>query len=267
MTKSRKTTGGDKAFREKKSGVLYSCCLLNEFIFAIVGELVCQKTCRYFLPCADRLTESVDELLKIKGEPPTLIERKAVISDRAPRVVLILESPNVKEYDKVGHDSNGYIMGDAEPARGDTGINICDYFVQVLKRLNFGDWRIGLINPIPYSCSFGGHLSRNTKNAIFRKLITKCSFVESFKKRLEQMCNGRYILTNCCTYGNNKIIDRLLSSFGSKNYIRMSHPSSLKFKQQCCDKATKIEVFEGTKLPSKRKLDDALHNFAEVDTS
>ena len=178
MTKICKPDGSDDLPREKKLDEAYSCSLLNEFILAIVRELVSQKTCRYFLPCADRLTETVDNLLKDqqkdeKDKPPPLIGREEVDTDKASRIVFVLESPHVKEYNKVKYGSDGYIVGEPEPARGDTGINIFKYFVPVLKRLQcndyFNDWRIGLINPIPYSCSFGGHLAKHTKNVIFRK--------------------------------------------------------------------------------------------------
>ena len=120
-------------------------------------------------------------------------------------------------------------------------------------------WRIGLINPIQYSCSFGGNLSKRTKDRLFKKLITQKAFEDSFEKRLKEMCRGRYILLNCCTSKNS--IDGRLENFGYKKYIKMSHPSSPSFKQQC-NMEKEVEVVQGTKQ-YKLMLQDALRELTE----
>jgi hypothetical protein len=215
------------------------------------------------LPCADRLTPTFDNLYNDSqnGKPISLAEESIVDTDTASRIVLILESPHTKEYEHVTNDSTGNIIGTAEPARGDTGININKYFVPLIEKLKLDDWRIGLLNPIQYSCSFGGSLSTKSKNRIFNKLMQQKEFRLSFKKRLQIMCGNEHILLNCCTYRNNEIIDELLTDFGFNTYVRMSHPSSPKFIQQCARDSRKrepVQVYLKGESHGKQVIDEAL---------
>ena len=221
------------------------CPLLNKniggayrsFLYGITSAFAKVTKCstsahfrRYSQRCDDRVSLKICELALC--EDIDLISKGEERKDSAPLIILILESPDVKEYKRVNKKEKV-----PKPARGRTGKEIMKRIVGLLNTVStFHEWRIALINPIQYSCSFGGLLSSRRKNDVFATLFTG-DIVECFKRRLNAICCNRdYVILNCCTTEGRDEINKILDS-KDISFLSMSHPSSWRYlkdkKLQC----------------------------------
>lgn len=198
-----------------------------------IDDFICHERRKFETRCEDRVSKKIKYLSKenIKGEiqPVELDDNVAVCENTDPTIVIILESPHKDEYASSKTEKR------PAPARGTTGRNINQYFISLLKsdkELSFGDWRVGLINPIQYSCSFGGILPTKRKEDVFNTLFCG-AIMDDFVCRLDLMRKRKKtIVINCCTKNNSSEIDDVLKS-NSISFIKMAHPSSRLFVEQC----------------------------------
>lgn len=193
----------------------------NDFLSAEIGK--------YAIPCKDRISVCIREmqLKDDKGnvQPIQLEDASYVCDTNNLLIVFILESPGKEEY------NCKKVKEWPEPARGQTGRNINQYFVPLVKKC-FKNWRIGLINPIQYSCSLGNILPTTIKDRVFGDLFND-GIKDDFVDRFELMCKcNECIIVNCCTSCNSSKIDDVLRS-KKIPFLKMAHPSSLCFTKQC----------------------------------
>ena len=188
---------------------------------------------KYAIPCIDRISVRISEMKLKDGkehiQPIQLEDVSYVCGTNDQLIVFILESPGKEEY------TCKKVKGWPEPARGQTGRNINRYFVPLAEK-SFKNWRIGLINPIQYSCSLGNMLPTTIKDRVFSDLFND-GIEDDFVDRLELMCKcNEYIIVNCCTSCNSSKIDDILRS-KQIPFLKMAHPSSPCFTKQCRENA------------------------------
>ena len=193
---------------------------------------------KYAIPCYDRLSKRINLL---RGGRDIIDKSIQEIPDNADsRIIMILESPGRCEYSDVV-PGKGTIR--PQPANvekgGTTGRNILNSFVPSLAGDKFDKWRIGLINPIQYSCSLGGKLSSDRKNEVFTELFQEAKFRNDFVRRLGIMCQvDEFVVINCCTSPNSMLVDAVLKN-KEIAFIKMAHPSSHCFIRQCKENTSK----------------------------
>lgn len=193
---------------------------------------------KYAIPCYDRLSKRIN-LLRGCGE---IIDKSIQeIPDNADsRIIMILESPGRCEYSNVvpGKETIRPQPANVETG-GASGRNILNSFVPSLVGDKFDMWRIGLINPIQYSCSLGGKLSTERKNEVFTELFQTAKFRKDFVRRLDIMCQvDEFLVINCCTSLNSILVDAVLKD-KEISFIKMAHPSSHCFIRQCKENTSK----------------------------
>lgn len=229
----------------------------QERILKEICDFICQERQKFATRCEDRVSKKIKYLSEKndKGEilPVEIDDNVCVCENIDPTIILILESPGKDEYDSSSAEMR------LAPARGPMGRNINAYFIPLLKsdkEHRFDEWRIGLINPIQYSCSFGGMLPTKRKENIFNDLF--CDPIkDDFVRRLNIMRRSKeYIVMNCCTKAGSSMIDNILES-NSIPFIKMPHPSSRWFAVKCCvgerresRRGYKIDIVKSDKLRS-----------------
>ncbi|WP_352403287.1 hypothetical protein [Kandleria vitulina] len=183
------------------------------------------------LLAGDRINKSRDDLYKLNEND---------------NIVIILESPHVKEFRHIIGCKDGFRIG--MPCMGKTGENLKEYFIDVLNNKENADelkkelqndknkkFNIIVMNAIQFQCSLGFKLSKE-KNELCKKLIKYDEFQKNIINRLREY-KPRYIL-NCSTaairkdIGNivnkdlKKYIDEKVFKDKSIVYIEGNHPSN-----------------------------------------
>lgn len=107
--------------------------------------------------------------------------------DGRQRVILILESPHIAEFNA----PNG-------PAQGTTGRNIRDYLLHVRGLAGVGQFRLILMNPVQYQCSLGD-LQEITRRVVLFNRIWELGGRQDFVDRLSSYFLPGDCVVNCCT--------------------------------------------------------------------
>lgn len=151
-------------------------------------------------------------------------------------LILILESPHTKEFDKEGNPIG--------PANGKTGENIRKYITEILGS-GYNEYHLILMNAVPFQCSLGVN-TKYFREDVFKKIWSengKQFFFDRLTGLLNTLSDKNIVIANCCTKGYNatndsKIrpflwhlvqdsIETLTSDKGMEiQYFRTSHPSS-----------------------------------------
>ena len=214
--------------------------ICNQFSSRIALQIKAKRESigKYAIPCYDRLSKRVNKL----KDGREIIDRSIheIKNNTDFRIVMILESPGRCEYSGVFPGKENVRPQPANVEKGGTtGRNILNSFVPSLVCGEFDKWRIGLINPVQYSCSLGGKLSTERKNEVFTALFQDSKFEADFVRRLGMMCQvDKFIVINCCTSPNSLLIDDVLKH-KEITFIKMAHPSSTCFIKQCAENTLK----------------------------
>lgn len=139
-----------------------------------------------------------------------------------PCVLLILESPHIREY-----------VGDPGPAKGSTGISIANRLQRAIGREFPEEFGLLLINAIQFQCSLG--LPTIVKrDEVFIEMWKKGGR-DDFIKRLRSLFLPGDVIVNACTRGSvHRPADQLRThvqqaieaSLPGQKVLRRTHPSS-----------------------------------------
>lgn len=141
-------------------------------------------------------------------------------------MIMILESPHKKEFDK-----NGTPLG---PAMGQTGINIRKHIWEIFGPLCRNSHLI-LMNAIPFQCSLGEatKLHRNDvfANAWKNETIGKTFFMDRLDLLLQKLSRKDIVIVNACTedektFRREKITKAITEIVGGIKIYGTTHPSS-----------------------------------------
>jgi hypothetical protein len=135
--------------------------------------------------CPDQDVGPVRELAEAKEF------RGAEVSERRDRrrVILILESPHLREFS---------VPGAPAPARGSTGANIRRYLSEVEGLGDVGGYNLILMNPVQYQCSLGASPIDARRVKIFTSTWNR-SGAADFVRRLRSYYAAGDRVVNCCT--------------------------------------------------------------------
>jgi len=137
-------------------------------------------------------------------------------------IILILESPHIKEYQ----------TETPRPAAGLTGTNIRELFNEALCKIKeSGKFKLLIMNAIQYQCSLGVPTD-SFRDEVFKRVWDKFGGVD-FVKRLNSTYKKGDIVINACTKGKHKpylrdlvddAINRVLPP--DTTYYSVYHPSA-----------------------------------------
>ena len=148
------------------------------------------------------------------------------------RLVLILESPHVHEFD---------VNGDAKgPAKHQTGVAIRCYLEDILgpSISDLKDRELILVNAVQFQCSLGrdmsretckGRINRHIKNCIFDELIRMREFRVNLKYRMGLVFrpNSDDLIVNAVSIGTSTscCVSRIVSELTGECSCGIGHPS------------------------------------------
>jgi len=138
--------------------------------------------------------DSEDEVFSVRDEVLKFLCSKEA-TEPGYRVILVLESPHVNEY-----------QGTPGPAKGVTGQRIKENLVGVLLGRDLlepgREYALILMNAVQHQCSLGVPTEHH-RDAVFRAMWDEESVVTHFARRLESYggANGA-IIVNACTRGD-----------------------------------------------------------------
>ena len=135
-------------------------------------------------------------------------------------LILILESPHVKEF-----------SGVPGPAKGTTGDRIRKWLLEVRGFSLLRNYGLILVNAVPYQCSLG-FPTRYFGDEIFRAAWQQGGSDE-FAERLNCIARNNDRIANCCTLGSFKQhslrreVQLVIDHMNMPNFLyRRTHPSS-----------------------------------------
>lgn len=114
-------------------------------------------------------------------------------------LILIMESPHIREYDR----SFGR---DPAPAQGPTGRNIRKYLPEILAKIPYEPQKVILMNSIQHQCSLGAKIEIYRDDVFAAAWENEVIGREKFKKRLKKYVGDSddYYILNACTFGNQR---------------------------------------------------------------
>jgi len=142
-----------------------------------------------------------------------------------PCIILVLESPHVREYDR----RYAYTPW---PANGSTGRNIRRWAPVLADSLGLDD-SVGLVllNAIPYQCSLGEEGEwRERRNRLFESSWAQGGR-EFFLQRLRKWYQPHDVVVNACTKAREReplrgMVEEALESSGIQHRARRWHPAA-----------------------------------------
>lgn len=156
-----------------------------------------------------------------------MINFKEGTLERRQKIVIVLESPHIDEFEPKGHPC---------PANGKTGRFLRSFWGKIFGD-DYNDKDIVLVNAIQYQCSLGfSPIDGLIRDSVFQELLAKPCFACDFRKRVSNViCPGDIVL-NACTTGrarigkknNKEMVSEVLGS-GGWCVINVAHPASWLF--------------------------------------
>lgn len=164
------------------------------------------------------------------------------------RIVLVIESPHIYEFEFCHVSNESKAIG---PANRATGYNIRNYInvpTREFLKLNFVNsqdvFALIIMNSVSYQCSLGKKLggpkniaSRKDRDNVFRACWVAAK--QDFCSRLTSYLTNETLVINACTKGQHKVgsgcqwlrdmVDDAIVECGvqTERYIRRCHPASL----------------------------------------
>lgn len=143
--------------------------------------------------------------------------------DQVERLIMILESPHINEYD-----------GNVKPAKGRTGRLIREHILNVVGLRRFRNRKLLLLNAIQNQCSLGFQ-TKKCRDKVF-SIVWNNGGKELFRTRLRELVREGDVIVNCCTKGNTRpslrylvqetIENVILQSGSDIQVLKRTHPSS-----------------------------------------
>ena len=180
-----------------------------------------------------------------RGQGDGVIE--ANIPEAENIMILILESPHQKEFDRKGEPIG--------PAMGPTRENIENHLKTVFP--NFSDYHLVLMNAIPFQCSLG-QSSKPLRDWMFVK-TWEAFGKDFFQTRLTYLLDSlkrkgnRVVVVNACTQGGDKkdylcckVCKSIIEILSTKKlpYYHIHHPSSWRESNSDSSKKPKSNTLE-----------------------
>ncbi len=208
--------------------------ILNNAFFS--EDYKVPNVCRYHLIKTDteeyKLLPNENKNVYSSAFNDVKIDEKFIEGNKFPTIILILESPHKDEYDYIP------IFKPKAPAQGITGTQICEKFEKIINnhldelQLNDSEYRILIINPIPYQTSLFYFHNNGMINNI-RDFVWKTLWDEkntSLKKEfgsIVQKINPELII-NACTSELSKVLtpELLTEKYEKFGKYKIYHPSS-----------------------------------------
>lgn len=205
--------------------------------------------------CLDQAVGIVRDILtnkRIEDNQRTDIKGMYVTKPELRRLILVLESPHVDEFDKEGNP-----LGPAHgSARFGTANGIIHYLESIIGSLcdGFFERELIFVNAIQFQCSQGLKLrgkrcefNREQKDLVFEKLLDCKSFVDDFIVRLKNVyrCDCGDIVVN--VVGLNSLasckVGRLIQNVTGQCSCGIGHPSAWHVSKQNASKLAR-EIFK-----------------------
>lgn len=139
-------------------------------------------------------------------------------------IILILESPHIKEFEGAPRPAAGNGPGEAGYAIRNLFSAVCS-----IHELSNGNYSLILMNAIQYQCSLG-NINKYRDN-----VFIKCwsEFAENnFLDRLTEIYKKDDLIINACTVGNNKelklrtLVGKSISKINPTSVLTLEHPAS-----------------------------------------
>ena len=181
----------------------------NEFrriSYSIMKRYIDEKMC---VPCEDR------QVGVVSGDASIIVEN-VDMSNVRDRILLVLESPHVCEYE-------------ATPPRAASRDQYISDFAKVFSL--YGGWGLWVINAIEYPCSLLQNISKTGKSVrdvVLSEMWKLNEIREAFERRLQKYCgNGKNLIVEACGSkiikdGIRCIVNRL--AVDKKFVPNVSHP-------------------------------------------
>lgn len=191
-----------------------------------------QDVCRYSVKIEQEI--ELNDLVDSRNDflPSAYNDFPTNYRPKLPIILLLLESPHKDEYNK-----ESFLP--IAPAQGTTGRNISKNIRIVIEeinrseKLNLGEYRLVICNPVPYQTSLyvlhRQSLSGKKEYVVLRnsvwQAIWNLSLVQKdFEKRLDVY--KPYLIINACTAGLKAIITDYLLNKKCKKVYTTNHPSA-----------------------------------------
>lgn len=166
-------------------------CIVRTLFPDLATTIKVQEHC-----CPDQYVGYISQIVKEKRIDP-LCRKRASCRPSHRAVLLILESPHVKEFEE--HEGN------PAPARGQTGDNIANYICKVLGLETKTELPLILINAVQFQCSLGVPIKSSGGNKSYRDSVFRAAWKdggrEDFQKRLRDIYREGDLVVCSCTKG------------------------------------------------------------------
>lgn len=196
--------------------------------------------------CPDQYVGQIGKLKQLEDADKNNVKQGSDFPERInvfdeSLMILILESPHKKEFDKKGEPIG--------PAMGPTGINIRKHILEIFG-VDFEKYHLILMNAIPFQCSLG--VSPETFRDKMFVETWEAFGMDFFQTRLTHLLDSlkrkgkKVVVVNACTQGNKQweegeqnddylcckvcksIIEILSTNAEELPYFHIRHPSSWK---------------------------------------